>query len=392
MDRKMKFAVMLVTIFMLFIVSACGGGSENTSAPASETSAGAATTEETPVVNVPLSDGLPDDVAKAWAETVKAAEAKELNIVSHNTSQFTKLIDTFKETFPDINVKLLSIPPQDYAPRIVSEQQNNQFLFDVVIGPVSNVSSIMIPAGALQELPPFLMLPDVTDDSKWNGGFDLYTTEKPYALVYNQQADSGVFINREFITEEQVNSLQDLLKPELKGKIVNYDMERLAGGTATLATIAKREGEQFLIDLLEQDIVNTSDTRLLVQWLVQGKYPIALTVNRSELNKFQKEGIGKDVIRLTDAFIVDYGVGVLNNAPNPDGAKVFVNWLLSKEGQEAVLAADENWNSRRTDVPIQNPDAKPDYNDIDRYVNMSDPAQQPQIKRAIELYREHAAK
>src|SRR5690554_3291913 len=171
--------IMISIMLILVFITACGG-SNNANKPASQPDApkAEAPKAEAPAIDVPLADNLSEDVAKAWAEVVKAAEGEgEVSIVSHNASEYQVLIDSFKKVFPKINVKLLSMPPQDFAPRIVSEQQNNQYLFDVVIGPASNVTSVMIPANTLQELPPFLMLPDATDDSKWHGGFGVYTSD-----------------------------------------------------------------------------------------------------------------------------------------------------------------------------------------------------------------------
>jgi ABC-type Fe3+ transport system substrate-binding protein len=42
---------------------------------------------------------------------------------------------------------------------------------------------------------------------------------------------------------------------------------------------------------------------------------------------------------------------LFNRPPHPSAAKVFVNWLLSKEGQ-AVFAQAQGYVSGRADVPL----------------------------------------
>jgi len=76
---------------------------------------------------------------------------------------------------------------------------------------------------------------------------------------------------------------------------------------------------------------------------VQGAYPAGCS----------PEGVGKN-IKLLD--IPDYTImavsdtiWVLNRAPHPSAARLFLNWALTKEGQEAGRQF-VNWNSRRTDV------------------------------------------
>src|SRR5207302_5384618 len=63
---------------------------------------------------------------------------------------------------------------------------------------------------------------------------------------------------------------------------------------------------------------------------------------------------------------------MFNSAPNPNAAKVFANWILTKEGQTAWANGSKE-NSRRMDVPLQEPDllVKPGPN----YLNgMREPA------------------
>ena len=44
-------------------------------------------------------------------------------------------------------------------------------------------------------------------------------------------------------------------------------------------------------------------------------------------------------------------LGLFNRAPHPNAAKVFINWLLSKEGQ-TVFAQAQGYVSGRADVPL----------------------------------------
>jgi ABC-type Fe3+ transport system substrate-binding protein len=48
-------------------------------------------------------------------------------------------------------------------------------------------------------------------------------------------------------------------------------------------------------------------------------------------------------------------VALVNRAPHPNAAKVYINWLLSKQG-ETVYSKDTGYNSRRTDVAPVDPE------------------------------------
>jgi hypothetical protein len=49
-------------------------------------------------------------------------------------------------------------------------------------------------------------------------------------------------------------------------------------------------------------------------------------------------------------------MGLLNNAPHPNAARVFINWALSREGQSTLQTEYARitggfWNSLRMDIP-----------------------------------------
>jgi len=76
----------------------------------------------------------------------------------------------------------------------------------------------------------------------------------------------------------------------------------------------------------------------------------------------QEQGAAKNVkyLDLPEAAAVTSSGGLFlaHRAPHPNAAKLFVNWVLSKEGQDAWCAANQ-WNSRRLDVAPRDPDAVP---------------------------------
>jgi ABC-type Fe3+ transport system substrate-binding protein len=51
-------------------------------------------------------------------------------------------------------------------------------------------------------------------------------------------------------------------------------------------------------------------------------------------------------------------VGLINRAPHPNAARVYLNWLLSKEGQTS-WARGTGYVSSRLDVPTDLPDIEP---------------------------------
>jgi ABC-type Fe3+ transport system substrate-binding protein len=78
---------------------------------------------------------------------------------------------------------------------------------------------------------------------------------------------------------------------------------------------------------------------------------------------FQSQGLGKNIksIPVPDLDYVYPNASVawyMKEAPHPNAAKVFINWLLSKEGGYA-MSSNTGDNSRRADVPVADPTRVP---------------------------------
>jgi ABC-type Fe3+ transport system substrate-binding protein len=72
-----------------------------------------------------------------------------------------------------------------------------------------------------------------------------------------------------------------------------------------------------------------------------GEYDLALPAGDGIVAGYEKEGlpIGYHCPSPVPAYMA--WIGILKGNPHPNGAKLFVNWLLSKEGQLAVAWADD---------------------------------------------------
>jgi ABC-type Fe3+ transport system substrate-binding protein len=94
--------------------------------------------------------------------------------------------------------------------------------------------------------------------------------------------------------------------------------------------------------------------------MVRGRYPIAIGLNGLALQDFQAHGVGKNVktwlLPELDYQSSGSGVWLLNRAPHPNAAKLFVNWLLTKDAQIA-WAKELQTNSRFVGVEPGDPQA-----------------------------------
>jgi hypothetical protein len=249
--------------------------------------------------------------------------------------------------------------------------------------------------GWLDPIRPALILPEVRDDAKWLGGFDAGFMDKAgqAAYAFTLEVSSNTYINYDLVPAGSFQREEDFLDPRWKGRIA-WQNPRVGGsGARTVSLLLLLLGEDAVERLLtQQDIVFTDDRRQLAEWLVRGRYPIAVGVTAPDIVRFQREGLGLNVKPARTAHdIAGPGTGglrLLSRGPHPNASKVFVNWLLSSRGQTIWSSLLES-NSRRLDVPAAAPDRVPDPARLHEYVNLNKEEYMYLWLKADELARAH---
>jgi ABC-type Fe3+ transport system substrate-binding protein len=302
---------------------------------------------------------------KEWESVLAAAQKEgEVNLAGPPGDAFREaMVAGFAKLHPKIKVELLGGRGGEKVARILRERQAGVYGWDLYIsGPTSALTAFK-PAGALDPLKPALILPEVKNDNEWIGGFDAgwADSEKKFFYVFGGTlAGDNIYVNRDLVAVNDLRSAPDLLNPKWKGKIVIQDPRVEGKGLTDMLVISLAYGEDVPRKLLrDQKPVVTRDRRQLVEWLVRGRYPIALGLNEYVLVNFQKKGVGKNIGAVEDAKTGIYwasgssGIAFFNRAPHPNAAKVYMNWLLSRSGQ--IEWVKTLTNSRRVDVPPSEP-------------------------------------
>jgi ABC-type Fe3+ transport system substrate-binding protein len=110
---------------------------------------------------------------------------------------------------------------------------------------------------------------------------------------------------------------------------------------------------------VDQEPVLSRDSRQVVEFMVRGRFPIALGVNPLLLTQFQRQGLGKNLklLRFPELDTMSSGAStawLVNKAPHPNAAKLLINWLLTRDAQ-VHWAREVETNSRRVGVEPGNP-------------------------------------
>ena len=313
-----------------------------------------------------------------WEKILAAAkEEGRVAVGGPPGTSYRDVMRGFEKKFPQITLDYQSFSPTTFTSRFYKERQAGQYLWDVYITGPTSFDITAKKARELDPVRPTFILPEVREESAWFGGFDraFLDFEKQYIFAFQAQVTPQVYVNREVVPESELNSIKGLLDPKWKGKIAINDPRADGAGNGRVALWTGQLGEEFVRALLKQDLILTRDDRQLADWLARGKYPIAIGVGDTEIYELQKLGIGLKIEPLggkaAEAWRLSTGWGgvrLVNKAPHPNAATVFINWLLSKEGQTA-WATIAGRPSRRMDVPrVAGMSVEPgiDYYDIDR--------------------------
>jgi iron(III) transport system substrate-binding protein len=258
-----------------------------------------------------------------------------------------------------ITVEYLGLPGSEFLPRIEAERAGGRFLWDVFLGATSTVFLNLGPMGALEPIDPVLILPEVKDPKSWKQGSLPYFEDKRLGLGFLEVAGSYLFANTRLVNLAEFTSWRDLLSPRWKGQIVlGRDPRTIGYNQATFQFFYRHRdlGPDYIRQLLRQDLqILRRDDVLSAQWLAQGRYPLCFCSN-IEGDNMVKEGLPvKQVdprqLREGAGVTSSYGnVALFNRAPRPNAAKVFINWLLSREGQ-TLISEGTLVSSTRVDVP-----------------------------------------
>ena len=337
---------------------------------------------------------VPGSAGGDWDSLVAAAKREGKVVVSGPTRELwrTQLV-AFEQAYPEIQVEYIGANSRDFWPRVFREREFGQYLWDLRVGGPDPQVYEARDRGALDPIRPFLLLPEVRDETKWFGGMDrmFFDREKKYALGFVSYISFVAYVNRDVVPETELRSLRDLLHPRWRGKIVLQD-PRGGAGLSAVEMLLEVYGESLVRDLLtNQEVVVANDLRQQAEWLVRGRYPIALGIVPDAFLSFQDQGLEINIQPIAEeTSAIATGTGGLQffeRAPHPNAAKVFMNWLLTRAVQTHLSAATR-MNSRRLDVPVVHELTAPDPERLESYIPSQVEEMVPIREQAQRLARE----
>jgi iron(III) transport system substrate-binding protein len=289
-----------------------------------------------------------------WDSVVDAARKEGKVTVSLPASAEMKkqIEEQFKKRY-GIEVETFTARGSSAVRRMADEFKAGVRTFDLHIGGSSSIVSGMLDEGILDPIEPWLTLPEVKDPKQWWGGHMWVDNAKRFVYMFQAYLSEVIWYNTDLVKPNEIRSMDDFLNPKWKGKIGYLDPRTPGAGDSTWAFMWKVKGEEYLKKLVAQDLYLGRDQRLLSENLARGRIAVMIGNSYYSYLPFLKAGLPiKTLPKLKEG---NYGTGgsgnlaIIKSPARPNSTRVFVNWLLGREGQEIVSRA-LGQATRRLDV------------------------------------------
>jgi iron(III) transport system substrate-binding protein len=142
----------------------------------------------------------------------------------------------------------------------------------------------------------------------------------------------GIIVNSNMVTEP-IKSWSDILDPKWKGKILADDFRAIGGGSSYFSVTYEKFGRQFHEKLAAQNVAFTRDMREAERRVARGEYAIYLPWLVNYLPSLKGLPV-KAVLPQEGVVYLPYASSLLTKAPHPNAARVFIDFMLSDEGQQ----------------------------------------------------------
>ncbi len=288
-------------------------------------------------------------IAFAWAQSdhttrlVEGAkkEGKLLWYTALTIQDADMLTRRFEQQYPFVKTETLRLGTDALLTKILTEAKASAFKADVI-----EIPGIMGHILKKEDLLEKYVSPEAQAypasmkdrDGTWTSFF-IHTL----VLVYNTQLVKG---------EEVPRTYEELINPKWKGKIAlrNEDFETFG---MMLKVMGREKGLNFMRRLAAQGVDLRNSFTFAVQGIASGEIPMGMNLYGTHTEEFKKKGAPVDWAPMEFVLTTIEPLAVGARALHPNAARLFVDFLLSKEAQ--TLMRDRSRIPSRPDVPPDPP-------------------------------------
>ena len=251
----------------------------------------------------------------------------------HDADPLAAGVAMFEAAYPDIKVEVIAGGTGELCQRIVAEAENPQG--DVLWGGGADTL-----AGYVDYFAPYVCANDAVIGEAYKDADDMWIGESPLPMVF--------IYNKNLLKEEDVpKTWDDLCNEALKGKIAYASPAKSGSAYTQLCTMLFSkdtidEGWELVFNFIKNLDGKVQDSSGNCHKLVaSGEYALGVTIEKSAVLYNDNPDIGYVYPEKNSA--VPDGVALIKNCPNPDNAKLFIDFVT---GLECQTAQNADWARR----------------------------------------------
>ncbi len=239
---------------------------------------------------------------------------------------------------------------QEYGATVYVVEAGTGQLFNRLQAEAGNPQADIILTGGIDSAGSFV---DYLDEyvSKENDDLIIKSDDHPWynALFLNPM---GIIYNKNLVSEGEVEGWVDLTEEKWKGKVLMPDPRKSGSAFGELIIFLHafgRDGAAWdFIGNLHENLTITTSSSHTYKFTASGEYPLGLTHERNAY-KYAAAGEPVGFIYPEEGTAVrPDGLYLVKGAPNPELAKKFIDFMLSRETMEALR--DLGYRVNRSDV------------------------------------------
>jgi iron(III) transport system substrate-binding protein len=304
-------------------------------------------------------------LAAQWQQQAEA-EKKMVWYTTIGSADAKMLIDQFRQRYPKITAEYFRTGGPQLVERIFTEARAGKHLWDVFMNSAI-YTQLLSDKGmlAVYESPESRFYRDGYKDPRGT-----------WTSIYTNYAVTGY--NTKLVSKEEApKSYTDLLKPTWSGQI-GMDAKSYEWFAVVIRGLGMEKGMSFMRQLAKNKVQLRNGRELVAQLVAAGEFKLALTAYSQNYETLRLGGAPVDWVALDPVYANIHPVGLSVKAPNPNAGKLFIDFLLSKTGQE-ILRAQRRIPDRIDTPPeiarltegIKPAFGSPDmYGDFNRYIKL----------------------
>ena len=241
------------------------------------------------------------------------------------------LVTGFEAKYPFVKAQYLRDDPPQQLQKVMAEARAGRMVVDVL-----ESTGLEVPVRAANINQPF-----------WSPQIEAYGkehTDPENFWAPSRSSYLGACYNTNLVKPDELpKSFDDFLNPKWKGKIAWSGT--VIGAMLFITGVRNFMGEEralaYLQKLAKQDIVSiASANRVVVDRVMAGEYALCLDAFLHHPIISARKGAPVAPLPLEPVLTVVSSVMLPKAPPHPYAAMLFIDYMLSKEGQERLQAAD----------------------------------------------------